>query len=368
MEILYHGVDLHPSKILTHVIKKSEDGSTTRKVTNMHTEELETNFIPKLTKNSYVCVEASTCTFEFVKRIEGFVKKVYVINPIDFKNIYTAGKKTDKIDAKKLANALKYYVESQDKDDEFPLVYVPEKNIVDMRKLFSTYKLLNKEIVSIKNRIHSIFKSNLLVVSLLDILDYTKKKVELNNLNSIDSFQVELLEKQLEIIEKDKSDIRTKILEIGYLNYSEMIKILISIKGVNDFVACALIADIGDILRFKNAKKLTSYLRSAPRVDSSNNTTRIGKINKKGRKLSFELLLQGINHMIKSSPVYSDFYNKKIKGKSKCKVRSAIIRKVIVAIYYMLKNKETFRYIDKKSYNKKIQRCERILKNLKKRA
>ena len=64
----------------------------------------------------------------------------------------------------------------------------------------------------------------------------------------------------------------------------EKIDILTSMKGISAFTAIALLSDIGKIKRFKSSKKLTSYLRSAPSVDSSNENIKIGRTNKFDRK------------------------------------------------------------------------------------
>ena len=117
-------------------------------------------------------------------------------------------------------------------------------------------------------------------------------------------------------------------------------------------------SDIGDLKRFKNAKKLCSYLRSTPKVDGTNETIKIGKINKKGRKLSFELIIQGLTHIIKSTPKLQNFYDIKSKNKGKNKVRSAIVRKTIVAIFYMLRNNEIYKDCDYKNYEYKLKQFE----------
>jgi len=67
-------------------------------------------------------------------------------------------------------------------------------------------------------------------------------------------------------------------------------------KGISVFTAIALMADIATIERFPNSKHFTSYLRSAPGIDESNDTTKITSTNKFGRKLSVTLLSQSLNN------------------------------------------------------------------------
>jgi hypothetical protein len=61
------------------------------------------------------------------------------------------------------------------------------------------------------------------------------------------------------------------------------------------------------------------------------------------------------------------FYTEKLYGKSKGKVRMAVIRKTLVTIYYMLKNKEYYRYMDEENHNRKKKEYERFLKRYEKK-
>ena len=148
MEAVYYGIDLHSSHMTSHIVEKNKK-SQNRSTGKIYLNELDTKFIPYLDKRCYLCVEASTGTYSFVKKVAPYVKKILVINPIDFKALYCTNKKTDKIDAKKLANRLKYHIEAEDEDDDFPEIYIPKEMIIKIRKLFSTYKLLKQNSTSL---------------------------------------------------------------------------------------------------------------------------------------------------------------------------------------------------------------------------
>jgi hypothetical protein len=73
--------------------------------------------------------------------------------------------------------------------------------------------------------------------------------------------------------------------------------------------------------------------------------------------------LQGLIHIINSNPKFKTFYDRKINGKSKGTVRSALVRKTFKSIYYMQKNEESYRYTDEVIYNKKLKQLEKTKKN-----
>jgi len=164
---------------------------------------------------------------------------------------------------------------------------------------------------------------------------------------------MKLLRRLQENVELERKNIQQEIIALACKYCYDEIKLLISIPGLSILGACAVIADIGEINRFPTAKKLTSYLRSVPTIKSSNERTHIGGITKRGRKLSYELILQGIDHTIRYSMPLNQFFKEKIIGKRRVVVRAAIVRKIIESMYYMLRNKVIYRFYNEKNYQSK---------------
>ena len=107
--------------------------------------------------------------------------------------------------------------------------------------------------------------------------------------------QLKVLYTQIDATEVQIAEVKDEILFRGAY-FKKEIDIITSIKGVSVFAAIAIMTDIADINRFKNAKKLCSYLRSAPGIESSNKKEKIKSVNKQSRKLAITVLLQGIHH------------------------------------------------------------------------
>jgi hypothetical protein len=123
----------------------------------------------------------------------------------------------------------------------------------------------------------------------------------------------------------------------------------------------AIIADIIDVSRFKNSKKFASYLRSTPRVESSNEHTIIKSTNKAGRKLSITLLSQSLNHFRDSNEKLSIWYGKLGMYKKKGVIRMALCRRVFTEIFQMLKKNEYHRWINLRLHEKKMLEYKRLL-------
>ncbi|MBU1077300.1 MAG: IS110 family transposase [Spirochaetes bacterium] len=354
----YIGIDLHSDRFTCTFLSKGDNTETTTFILN---EKGLDGFLAKCTKEDYVALEASSPTFSFYDLIKHSVKKVLVLDPFQLQLIYKSGKKNDKIDSKKIAKLLKYHIEAD--KDFLPIVYVPDKEIRKLRALFTTYKLYIKELVAIKNRIYSILRENLHGIK--------KKSVKGKKYRSIIvkfdiceeyKYQIKSLYKTMDHLYERIDEIKKEIYYLGK-HYREEIVILTSILGVSPFIALALKADYADVNRFKNAKHFSSYLRAVPKLDASNDKIKNGSTKKRGRPLGISLLLQSLNHIKRVSPKISEFYARLKTGKSAGKVRMAIMRKMFVTIYYMLREKKYFGYYIKETHEAKMAEYDQIVTN-----
>ena len=318
----YIGIDLHSNKFNICII----NDDNTRNLLNFGLKTSDINaFLEYVNKDTFIMVEASTNTFRFVERIRDKAKEVYVANTHKLKLISLVKKKTDRIDAEKLAIFLKMQITSG--EEIIAPVHVPERLIQDLRSLFTTYKIMKKHIASTKNRIHSLYKQELYPFTKEYIFGKkTRLKLRGININPATDFQLNLLFDSLEDREKEVERMKEYLMYLAKPYFKE-IEILTSMKGISVFTAIALIADISEIKRFKSSKKLSSYLRSAPGVDISNETVRNLRTNNLGRKLSITLISQSLNHFRDSNLKLKKWYEGKMEQKKpKGKARRDIIK------------------------------------------
>lgn len=355
---MFYGVDLHSDNVKAAIL--GEEENTPRTIRCSFDSESFQKFLEGLTREDYIAVEVSTNTFWFYDLVVERVKECIVIDPYQFAIISKSMVKTDKRDAIHLARFLRYAVMTGEK---LPAVYVPSKDVRELRRLFATHEFLKKQNVMNKNRIHSLLKQN--------GYKYPKESLDKKGVRQIifglplnDTLKMELgliydnVERLTDMLKMMKKEILAK----GII-FRKEIEILTSIKGISVYMAIGIMSDVVDVNRFPNVKRFCSYLRSAPKVDSSNQTTRIGRINRQARKLSMNLLIESINHF-RLCDKYAQFYDKKKIGKSVGKVRIAMVKKVLTAIYHMLRKEEYFYYIDNKSHHTKLTSYENYLKKI----
>lgn len=353
------GVDLHTNRLTAFYIQTNGE----RFSQNFELENLPA-FIETLEENAYVAVEASCNTFKFCDQLSKRTTNVLVVNPYKMKLISMVNKKTDRVDSEKLAMFLKAHILGG--EEMIEPVWVPDQTIRNLRSAFATFKNLRAQIVMTKNRVHALMKQNMIILKASSITSAIGHRRILASCASDYALhsQVALLLEMLVFQEKKSSEIEAEIKRLAK-PYRKQIEILTSFPGISVLTACALIADIGDISRFASAKKLASYLRSAPGVDSSNEVTKIKKTSKLGRRLSIGLLIQGVTHFKTAHPGLARWHESMMdRKKSKGKVRIGIVRKVICQVYQMLTKGEYHHHRNSDLHSEKMREYDRLLASI----
>jgi len=355
----YVGIDLHTNRFTCCYLDDDSREKQTETF-NLDKEGLY-RFYSTIDRDTYVLVEATINTFAFVALFKDLVRETIVANTYQLKSVGIPGKKTDKLDAAKLAEKLKAQVVSG--VQQIVPVTVPPKEVRDLRALFASYRTLRKEIGRTKNRIHSILKENLYPFTKEYIFGKkTRKEIRTISDDYLLSFQINLLMDILERLEETFDNLVVEIKKAGSMFMSQ-IEILTSMSGISVITALAVIADVIDVSRFRNSKHFASYLRSAPRVESSNDKTIIKSTTKAGRKLAITLLSQSLNHFRDENKKLNRWAEKVSVYKKKGIVRMALCRRVISEIYQMLKKGENHYFRNPLLHEKKLAEYKKFLEH-----
>ncbi|WP_371364587.1 IS110 family transposase [Sporomusa rhizae] len=128
------------------------------------------------------------------------------------------------------------------------------------------------------------------------------------------------------------------------------IALLKSIPGIGETLAPLILGEVGDIMRFSNAKQLVAYCGIDPSVRQSGNFvgTR-NKVTKRGSPFLRRALYVAATTAIRKSPngslvnsVIYEYYKKKIESKPKKQALGAVMNKLLRIIFSVLKNKQSF--------------------------
>jgi len=132
----------------------------------------------------------------------------------------------------------------------------------------------------------------------------------------------------------------------GLVNEDDL-KLLVTVPGVDERAAAVILAEIGDVKRFKNGKSLASWAGLAPSVHESAGKNLTGSITKKGSKWLRRILVQ-VAHAakrVKNSQLRAFYLRVKARKGEKTAV-VALARKILTIIYHILVNREPYVEVD----------------------
>lgn len=275
----YVGVDLHRNSFTVCMHTKSEINSTQ----TWRMKELP-KFVKTLKRSDQVAVESTGNTRLLYEAVVDQVKRVVVVNSMQFKVISQSVKKTDKNDAETLALFLA-------KDHPLPEVRIKDKTQVQMASITQTRDKLVKLRTVLKNKVNNILSSH----------GVDLKRVELSSVKGLNrdlSFPFDVLVKtELQVLVDQIRSLNASIKQLESTIHTEGPKQegyqnLTSIKGVGHTSGSILLSVFGDVNDFENEGKLAAYFGIVPRVSNSNETEGSGRITKRGSKLGRTTLVQ----------------------------------------------------------------------------
>jgi transposase len=110
------------------------------------------------------------------------------------------------------------------------------------------------------------------------------------------------------------------------------------IPGIGPTIAAILLAEIGDVTRFRSAAHLASWCGLTPRHRESDTTIRRGPITKQGSKLVRWAVIEAAQKLRRDSWLRAERERIAERRNSRQIAKTAIARKMIVLVYYGLRD------------------------------
>lgn len=322
------GVDLHSNNFV--VCRLLSTGKERIESYGLH--ELE-RFRKTLRKRDRVAVEATGNTRYFMDQIRDRVKEVQIVNPRKFEVVKKSVNKTDKNDARNIAQFLS--------KDMLPQARKKSKPAVQLHSLASTRDKLVKQRTALINKVHNILNGH--------GIKYKKEHLcTKKGLDSIWSYEWDVIVQiELEVLSEQILSLSNSIkkLDIELKDKGEGLKghkNLTSIKGIGGRSASILLSVIGDAKEFPDSDKLAAYFGIVPRVKDTNEHQRHGRITKRGSKLGRTTLVQCTLIAKRYSPYLGNYYERMKARRGSGKAIIATARKFLKIIYDTLINDWVF--------------------------
>ena len=292
-----------------------------------------------------VVLEATFHSWAIHSIVSQYAGRVVVANALQVKAIAHAKIKTDKVDAYTLARLLQA--------DFLPSVELPDEKTWVLRQLVSHRRLLVKQRVAIKNTVLATFHRCLICPPEGNAFTARGRRwMRSVELPPAERFLVDNGLDLLEAIEARVDTTDQQLLKTAAVE--EQAQLLMTIPGVGVTVAIGLLAAIGDIRRFPSPGQPASYFGLVPRISQSAGRCHHGRITKAGPGNARSLAVEAAQILARSpSPIATTFYRVRRKRGYNVAV-TALARKLIVLVWYMLQNGEPYRYASVESTRRKL--------------
>jgi transposase len=223
-------------------------------------------------------------------------------------------------------------------------VWIPPHEVRDLRALLAHREKLVHLSTMAKNRLHALEHRNHLVLP--DNPFSSDQRTWWENL------ELSITEKLLVRSDLDTLEFARK--QVGQIEeclkqksvQDERIALLIQLPGVAMLTATTILAAIGDITHFPNAKKLAGYAGLGTRVHDSGVAHSSGRITKAGRKDLRRAMVNAANHAVQEHPHWKTETERLEPHLGQSKAIVAIARKLLVAVWHVLSKQVADRFAD----------------------
>jgi len=284
-----------------------------------------------------VALEATTNSDAIATMLRDVVAKVVVSNPRKTRAIAEAKVKTDKVDARILAQLLAA--------DFLPATWVADDQTRRRRRLVARRVHLVKQRTRLKNQVHGILSRNLVptcphsrLFSGVGRRWLARQVVPADEQRSIDALirQLDFLDEELAEVERD--------IAVDAID-DPVIARLMTVPGINITVAMSMVAAVGDFSRFESPDRLVSYLGLNPRVNQSGNSVaKHGRITKQGRAQARGMIVEAAFSASRAPGPLRAFY-RRIKDRRGFQIATvATARKMTVLCWHLITKEEDYAF------------------------
>lgn len=285
----------------------------------------------------YIVIESTTNAWFVYDLLEPLAEKVLVANPIKVKQIAQARVKTDIRDTLILARMLAANM--------IPAIWVPPVAVRNLRYLLSQRRHLMGMHTQTVNRMHSVAHRH--------HLSHPKGKrfneqntawQQDDELSDEEKFQLDLDMATEKHLSEQAGKITKKLARMSHEKpWAESMLYLMQMPGFGVVTGMTVLAAIGDITRFDDFKKLSSYSGLTPGVEQSGVKNRGKKITKEGRKDLRWALVEVAQRAVKSDPFWGRRFQELCRRMHRNQAIVVIAHRLLELVWFVLTRHQPYR-------------------------
>jgi transposase len=276
-----------------------------------------------------VAVEACGFWPGFREAVEAEVERLVLVHPQRVKAIASAKLKNDRVDSATLADLLRC--------DFLPESWKADRKTQARRQQVRLRTTLVRQRTRLKNQVHAVLHQQGLRSPVTDLFGQRGrqwlKQVKLpEKARSAMEVCCRLLDHYTQEIEQQNRQLSVEARK------DERVQWLTTIPGIGEFSALMLLAEIGDIGRFRDGQALCSYAGLVPRVRESAGKAWRGGITRQGSSYLRWIMVEAAQVATRCSPAARRYYERLRRKKHPHVARVALARKLLRAVYALLRD------------------------------
>jgi transposase len=294
-------------------------------------------FSTTLRKTDRVALEATMNTAAIAGLLGERAGEVVVSNPLETRVIAEAKIKTDKVDARVLAELLAA--------NYLPSVWQADDKTKALRRQVGAHIALVRQRTRVKNQVQAILARNLLPrCPFSDLFGINRRRwLGDQELAADERRTVRSLLRQLDFAGEELKLVDAKLARAA-LDDPHALR-LMTIPGVDMAVAIAIVATVGDFSRFESPDKLVSYVGLNPSTRQSGGLPAThGRISKQGRAWARGMLVEAA-HAACHTPGPLHAFFERVKARRGWQIATvAVARKLLVICWHMIHDERDYAY------------------------
>lgn len=308
-------------------------------------------FAESLDRGDRVVMESTSNALAIARVLEGHVAEVVLANPMQVRAISHAKVKSDRFDARTLAELFQAGV--------LPTVWLGDELTRRLRRLTSRRAQLVRQRTRTKNEISAVLVGNLAGRPPASDLFGKRGRGWLSSLELPDDERqtVEACLRQVDFLTEEIEAVDRSIAESAL--GSPEIRRLMTIPGVDVTTAATMMAAIGDIGRFPSDRHLVGHLGLDARVRQSGVApARHGRISKQGSAPARHVLVEAAWAAIKTPGPLRAFYQRITARRGAQIAAVAVARKLAVLSWQLLTKHEDYAFKRQSLVDRKLRTLE----------
>lgn len=332
--MIHIGVDQH-KRFSQVVVVDQEGGLLDERRLYHHDKQEMRDYFSQWSEQKVAVLEATRNWYWLYELLEETTDRAKLSHPAKTRLIAESKVKTDRIDGRVLAEL--------SRSGFLPEAYIPSRDVRDRRELHRFRVVLVALGTRLKNRVHAILDKLGIEHPWSDLFGKQGRQF-LDGLKLRRPYQLEL-SSCLRLLDAISEEVRVFQKEIRKtLSADARSELLMGVPGIAEVFAYLILYEIGQIERFPSAKHFASYCALTPQTRQSAEHFWQGHTDRRGNLYLKWAFTEAAHVAIHKDPALEALYQKHRRTKGAGKAILVVARKLAVAVYYVLKKGQNYRY------------------------